>query len=99
VPGIRTDRRRSWGRFVPSTIVEVALIAFIALRLAGVIEWAWWWVLAPLWGSAILVAAGIGAVLTWFRWRSRRKARQWMDRLGPEWFSDFMSGKTGPPGD
>lgn len=84
---------------VPSTIVEVTLIAFIALRLAGVIDWAWWWVLAPLWGSALLLAAGTGAVLIGFRWRSRRKARQWMDQLGPEWFSDFLSGKTGPPGD
>ena len=24
-------------------------IVFITLRLCGVIDWSWWWVLAPLW--------------------------------------------------
>lgn len=30
-------------------------ILFIALKLCNVIDWAWGWVLAPLWISAILV--------------------------------------------
>ena len=30
-------------------------IVFITLKLCGVISWSWWWVLAPLWISAILV--------------------------------------------
>ena len=29
-------------------------IVFIVLKLAGVIAWSWLWVLAPLWGGAIL---------------------------------------------
>lgn len=33
---------------------EVLGVAFIALKLAGVIQWSWWWVLAPLWGSFVL---------------------------------------------
>ncbi|WP_276814015.1 hypothetical protein [Faecalibaculum rodentium] len=24
-------------------------IAFIVLKLMGIITWSWWWVLAPLW--------------------------------------------------
>jgi hypothetical protein len=28
-------------------------LLFIALRLCGVIEWSWWWVLAPFWGPAL----------------------------------------------
>lgn len=24
-------------------------VAFIVLKLCGVIAWSWWWVLAPLW--------------------------------------------------
>lgn len=28
-------------------------IAFIVLKLCGVITWSWWWVLSPLWISAI----------------------------------------------
>jgi Transmembrane Fragile-X-F protein len=98
VPGIRIDRRRSRRRFIPSSIVEVALIAFIALKLAGVIHWSWWWVLSPIWISAILIVLGVSAVLIELRWRSRRKARQWMDQLGPDWISDFMAGKTSADG-
>ena len=30
-------------------------IAFIVLKLCGVITWSWVWVLSPLWISAILV--------------------------------------------
>lgn len=30
-------------------------ILFIGLKLGGVINWSWWWVLAPLWGPIALV--------------------------------------------
>jgi len=30
-------------------------IAFIVLKLCGVINWSWWWVLSPLWISFGLV--------------------------------------------
>ena len=36
----------------PSTgaiTVSLLEIAFIVLKLCGVIEWSWWWVLSPLW--------------------------------------------------
>ena len=32
----------------------VLTIVFIILKLCGVITWSWWWVLSPLWISAIL---------------------------------------------
>lgn len=32
-------------------------IVFITLKLCGVINWSWWWVLAPLWGSFLFFAA------------------------------------------
>ena len=28
-------------------------IVFIILKLCGIIAWSWWWVLSPLWISAI----------------------------------------------
>jgi hypothetical protein len=28
---------------------EVLLVVFIVLKLIGVIDWSWWWVLAPFW--------------------------------------------------
>lgn len=29
-------------------------VIFIVLKLCGVITWAWWWVLSPLWGSVAI---------------------------------------------
>ena len=31
-------------------------IAFIVLKLCRVIDWSWWWVLAPTWGLFALLA-------------------------------------------
>ncbi len=31
-------------------------LLFIALKLCGVIDWSWWWVLAPFWIPVALVA-------------------------------------------
>lgn len=30
-------------------------ILFVALKLTHVINWSWWWVLAPTWGPALMV--------------------------------------------
>ena len=35
-------------------------IVFITLKLTGYINWSWWWVLAPIWGS---FAAALAIVL------------------------------------
>ena len=34
----------------------LSLPALIVLKLTGVIDWSWWWVLSPLWISGILLA-------------------------------------------
>ena len=34
--------------------VGLLTIAFIVLKLTGVIAWSWWWVLSPIWISAII---------------------------------------------
>ena len=34
-------------------------IAFIVLKLVGVIAWPWIWVLAPIWGPLALFGAGL----------------------------------------
>ena len=30
-------------------------IVFITLKLLGAITWSWWWILSPIWISALLV--------------------------------------------
>lgn len=37
------------------SIVGLLGVAFVVLKLTGVIAWSWWWVLLPFWGSAALV--------------------------------------------
>jgi len=38
-------------------------VAFIVLKLIGVITWSWWWVLSPLWISAGLLLLFLVVVL------------------------------------
>lgn len=46
------------------------LIAFIVLKLTGVIDWSWWWVMAPLWiGVSIVVLVAVVIVLVRKPWR------------------------------
>ena len=37
------------------TVLDVLAIIFIVLKLVGVINWSWWWVLSPIWISIILI--------------------------------------------
>lgn len=43
-------------------IVGVAQIVFIILKLCKLIDWEWWIVLSPLWGSVALCIVIIGVV-------------------------------------
>ena len=44
------------------SIFTLLTVAFVVLKLCGIIDWSWWWVLAPLWMPWALVAI-IGAVI------------------------------------
>lgn len=46
--------------------VGLLTIAFIVLKLVGVITWSWIWVLSPLWISAVIYVVIIVAVVGWF---------------------------------
>jgi hypothetical protein len=37
-----------------SWFLPALALLFIALKLTGYITWSWWWVLAPLWITALL---------------------------------------------
>jgi len=41
----------------------VLLVAFIVLKLCGVIGWSWWWVMAPLWMPLAIVLVVLAIVL------------------------------------
>lgn len=35
-------------------LFELLLVIFIVLKLVGVINWSWWWVMSPFWIPLIL---------------------------------------------
>lgn len=37
------------------TLVNMLAVLFIAYKLAGLIDWSWWVVLAPIWGEVLFV--------------------------------------------
>ena len=71
------------------SVMGVALVTLIALKLAGVIDWSWWWVLVPLWlqvpGIAILVLlvtysatnVAVTKLADWWRWRRLERRPDW----------------------
>jgi hypothetical protein len=67
--GIRAPVRRALG-----IAVSLVLPVFLILKLAGAIDWSWWWVLSPMWISALAFAlAGVlaAAAFTLVRWAVR----------------------------
>ena len=58
--------------------VGLLTIAFIVLKLTGVVNWSWLWVLSPLWISAaltltILLIVGIVVLSIYLADKSKRK--------------------------
>ena len=47
---------------------EVLLVAFIVLKLCGVINWSWWWVFSPVWIPLIIVPV-ILLIYGWATWK------------------------------
>lgn len=47
----------------------VLLIAFIVLKLTGVINWSWLWVLSPIWISGLLFLGMVVSILIMRRGR------------------------------
>lgn len=37
-------------------------VAFIVLKLTGVIGWSWWWVTAPLWAPTVIILAILAVI-------------------------------------
>ena len=53
--GIMKNKKNSTGL----SLLDLLAVAFIVLKLTHVIDWSWWWVLAPIWG-VVLFAALVG---------------------------------------
>lgn len=54
------------------SVIGLLGVAFVVLKLCGVIDWSWWWVTAPFWiGFALLLAIGVLYLLVVFVDRMR----------------------------
>ena len=51
-------------------IIDILGVVFVVLKLVGVIEWRWVWVLSPFWGGLILDLALVAVVALIEAWRS-----------------------------
>lgn len=47
-------------------------VAFVVLKLTGVIDWSWWWVTAPFWGPLVLWLAIFAISLPIALWWTNR---------------------------
>lgn len=50
-------------------------VAFVVLKLTGVIAWSWWWVLSPLWIPVVVLFGGatlVGIVAAGVVWMRRK---------------------------
>jgi hypothetical protein len=66
--------------------LPVLTLIFVAAKLFGMIDWSWWWVFVPMWGTPAFVLglgalAGLGWLVVyagacaWDAWAKWRKAR------------------------
>jgi hypothetical protein len=52
-------------------IAHVLGLLFVTLKLTGVIDWSWWWVLSPFWipvaifVMAFIIILAIGLIKSW----------------------------------
>ena len=44
------------------SLCTLLTVAFVTLKLCKVIDWSWWWVLAPLWGPWAIAFVVIGLI-------------------------------------
>lgn len=48
-----------------SPFFSLLAVLFIGLKLTGYITWSWWWVLAPIWGPALVVLLILAIMFLW----------------------------------
>jgi hypothetical protein len=83
--GVRDEtRRQAAGCGLVYDVLGLALLALVALKLARVVTWSWWWVLTPLWinlALAPLVLAAWTVGLWHWRKSQQRLFREWVRYL------------------
>jgi Transmembrane Fragile-X-F protein len=56
------ESRTKW-QLIRGLLFTLTWCAIIALKLGGVTDWSWWWVLSPLWLSPALTLVLLGLLI------------------------------------
>lgn len=56
--------------------LELLFLLFLGLKLAGKIDWSWWWVFSPIWIPIILVVLGVGVAFLGAAIITQRKVKK-----------------------
>lgn len=51
------------------TFWDLLAVAFIVLKITGVITWSWWWVLSPIW-IPLAIALVVIIIMLIIAWRA-----------------------------
>ncbi len=63
-----------------SRFLSILLIVFIVLKLTDLIDWSWWWVLAPLW-IPLTVAIPLVVILGYIKYQEDKKQDEFLNKL------------------
>ncbi len=55
----------------------VLTVVFVVLKLCGLIDWSWWWVLSPVWISFAIIIVIVLVMFTYYKlderkWRKKK---------------------------
>lgn len=59
------EQKAKWVLRTFGIVVVATFIAFLILKLCGILPWSWWWIFAPLWGAFAItvVVTGLFALI------------------------------------
>jgi len=72
-----------------TSIVGLLGVAFVVLKLTKVINWSWWYVTIPFWGSA-LIAIPLIIVLVYYRRKNEKEIKRLYQSRPPRTKSKFQ---------
>lgn len=49
-----------------SSFLSLLTVAFVVLKLCGIITWSWWWVLSPIWIPIAIVILLFIILFIWY---------------------------------
>lgn len=52
-------------------LISGVFIALLVCKLAGLIDWSWWWVSSPLWLSFLLYTLAVVAAIIYYSDKNR----------------------------